>query len=104
VAFGLTPVIGGTTAQQLNRFQDAPGVVVHMRAERKQSESQNGVNGDCRQQQQHMRPVGEVREQQKAREERGFDDGGPDERGSVMPLTLLDAVERCSTNFINANV
>jgi hypothetical protein len=51
-----------------------------------------------------MRPVGEVREQQKAREERGFDDGGPDERGSVMPLTLLDAVERCSTNFINANV
>jgi len=65
--------------QQLNRMKDSESVAVHVCAEDDQAERENRIDGDCRQEYEHVRPVGEVCEQKERNQKSDFDKSSAEE-------------------------
>lgn len=72
-----------------------------MRAERDEAEREDGIDCDGGDEQQKMRPVGEVREQQEACHECGLDDCGSEKSQTVISPAPVNPVERGPAHCVN---
>jgi hypothetical protein len=85
---------------RFDRPYDPQCVSVHVNAKRDKARGKDRVNGHRGDEQQKVKPIRKIREQDKGREKGHLDKGGHDECDLVIALGLLDLFECVRSNLV----